>query len=83
MSERTFARRFTEAFGTTPAVWVQMLRVEAVRQHLENSHLGLKEIGVRTGFADMSSLRRAFRAHLHASPLDYRERFRRDVAVGR
>jgi transcriptional regulator GlxA family with amidase domain len=75
MSERTFARRFNEAFGTTPAVWIQMLRVEAVRQYLENSHLGLKEIAVRTGFADVSSLRRAFRSHLHVSPLEYRQRF--------
>jgi transcriptional regulator GlxA family with amidase domain len=82
MSERTFARRFTEAFGTTPAVWVQMLRVETVRQHLENSHLGLKEIAARTGFADVSSLRRSFRLHLHVSPIEYRERFRHDAAVG-
>jgi transcriptional regulator GlxA family with amidase domain len=75
MSERTFARRFNEAFGTTPAVWIQMLRVEEVRQHLENSHLGLKEIAMRTGFGDVGSLRRSFRAHLHVSPFEYRERF--------
>jgi transcriptional regulator GlxA family with amidase domain len=80
MSERTFARRFHEAFGTTPAVWVQMLRVEAVRSHLETSHFGLKEIAARAGFADTSSLRRAFRSHLYVSPLEYRERFHREAA---
>lgn len=80
MSERTFARRFTEAFGTTPSVWVQTIRVEAVRQHLETSHLGLKEIAARTGFADTSTLRRIFRSHFHVSPIEYKERFRQDLA---
>lgn len=80
MSERTFARRFHEAFGTTPAVWVQMLRVEAVRGHLETSHLGIKEIAMRTGFANVSSLRRAFHSHLHVSPAEYRERFHSEAS---
>src|ERR1700678_3909471 len=35
MSPRTFARQFQSEFGTTPAKWVQSLRVEAARQHLE------------------------------------------------
>jgi transcriptional regulator GlxA family with amidase domain len=75
MSDRTFARRFGETFGVTPAVWVQSIRVDAVRQHLENGNLGLKEIASRTGFRDVSSLRRAFQGHFYTSPIEYRERF--------
>jgi transcriptional regulator GlxA family with amidase domain len=77
MSDRTFARRFRETFHMTPATWVQSLRVETVRQHLETDNLGLKEIASRTGFRDIGSLRRAFRTHLKTSPAEYRARFRR------
>jgi hypothetical protein len=43
-----YAPKAGAAFSTTPAVWVQMHRVEAVRQHLESGYLGLKEIAART-----------------------------------
>jgi transcriptional regulator GlxA family with amidase domain len=81
MTERTLARRFHETFGTTPAAWVQMLRVQAVRNHLESGGLGLKEIAARTGFADATSLRRAFSSQLHVSPLEYRKRFQESGAI--
>jgi transcriptional regulator GlxA family with amidase domain len=77
MSERTFMRRFGEEFHTTPAMWVQSFRVEAVRKHLENDNLSLKEIASMTGFRDVGSLRRTFRSHLCTTPAEYQERFRR------
>jgi transcriptional regulator GlxA family with amidase domain len=77
MSERTFVRRFGEEFHTTPAIWVQSLRVEAVRRHLENDNFSLKEIASMTGFRDVGSLRRTFRSHLRTSPAEYQDRFRR------
>ena len=77
MSERTFARRFGETFSVTPAMWVQSLRVEAVRQHLETDTLGIKEIAAKTGFRDIGSLRRAFRSNIGVTPADYRQRFQR------
>jgi transcriptional regulator GlxA family with amidase domain len=77
MSERTFARRFGAAFSMTPASWVQSIRVEAVREYLENDSLTLREIASKTGFRDVGSLRRAFRSHLNTAPAEYQERFRR------
>ncbi len=77
MTERTFARRFGDVFHMTPAAWVQSLRVEAVRRHLEDDDLSLAEIASRTGFRDVEFLRRIFRARLSASPAEYQERFRR------
>jgi len=60
MSPRTFARQFQSQFGTTPAKWVQSLRVEAARQHLEGDDMPLKRIARLTGFHDEQALRRAF-----------------------
>jgi transcriptional regulator GlxA family with amidase domain len=75
MTPRTFARQFEIHFRTTPARWVQSLRVEAARQHLEAKELPLKAIARNTGFRDEQSLRRAFLQQLSMTPKEYRERF--------
>ena len=75
MTPRTFARQFEVHFRTTPARWVQSLRVEAARQHLEAKELPLKAIARNTGFRDEQSLRRAFLQQLSMTPKEYRERF--------
>jgi transcriptional regulator GlxA family with amidase domain len=75
MSPRTFARQFQSQFGTTPAKWVQSLRVEAARQHLEGDDMPLKGIARLTGFRDEQALRRAFIQQMSLTPKQYRERF--------
>ena len=75
MSPRTFARHFQSQFGTTPARWIQSLRVEAARQHLESLDMPLKRIAHVTGFRDEQALRRAFMQHMSLTPKQYRERF--------
>lgn len=75
MSPRTFARQFQSQFGTTPAKWIQSLRVEAARQHLESLNMPLKRIAPLTGFRDEQALRRAFFQHMSVTPKQYRERF--------
>lgn len=75
MSPRTFARHFYTQFGTTPARWVQSLRVEAARRHLEGSSMPLKQIAGLAGFRDEQALRRAFIQQLLVTPKQYRARF--------
>jgi transcriptional regulator GlxA family with amidase domain len=75
MTPRTFTRQFELYFRTTPARWVQSLRVEAARQHLEAREASLKGIARTTGFRDDQALRRAFLQHLSMTPKEYRERF--------
>jgi transcriptional regulator GlxA family with amidase domain len=75
MTPRTFARQFELHFRTTPARWVQSLRVEAARQHLEARELPLKGIVRITGFRDEQALRRAFLQQHSMTPKDYRDRF--------
>jgi transcriptional regulator GlxA family with amidase domain len=74
MSPRTFARQFDVHFQTTPARWVQSLRVEAACAYLEAQELPLKAISRITGFHDEQSLRRAFVKQLSMTPKEYRER---------
>ena len=75
MTPRTFARQFESYFRTTPARWIQSLRVDAACAHLGTQELPLKTIAKLTGFRDEKSLRRAFSQILAITPREYRERF--------
>ena len=75
MSPRNFARVFLKDTGTTPARFVERLRVEAARRRLEESRDKLEKIATDCGFGSISSLRRSFLRALHVPPADYRSRF--------
>jgi len=75
MSPRTFMRQFKAQFNTTPARWVQSLRVEVAMQHLEDRRTSLSKVASITGFRDEQTLRRAFLQQIGVTPKQYRERF--------
>ncbi|MDJ0380010.1 helix-turn-helix domain-containing protein [Streptomyces sp. G-G2] len=76
MSERTFARRFALATGTTPLRWLLEQRVLAAQQLLEGTDLPVEEVATRCGFGSAVSLRPAFVRRLGLSPHAYRQTFR-------
>ncbi|HLM83376.1 MAG TPA: helix-turn-helix domain-containing protein [Terriglobales bacterium] len=75
MSPRNFARIFVKDTGTTPARFVERLRVEAARRRLEESPDKLEKIANDCGFRSITSLRRSFVRVLRVPPADYRHRF--------
>lgn len=75
MSPRTFARQFFQHFETTPARWVQSLRVEAAKRILESQNEPLRSVAKMTGFRDEQALGRAFAQHQSLSPKEYRQAF--------
>jgi transcriptional regulator GlxA family with amidase domain len=77
MSPRNFARVFTEEVGTTPARYVEELRLEAAKRRLENDDGSIERIAADCGFGNAVNLRRVFQRHLGIAPRDYVERFGR------
>jgi transcriptional regulator GlxA family with amidase domain len=75
MSPRTFARRYVDEVGRTPAKTVSALRLEAASRWLAESRRPLKRIALECGFGSEQNLRRAFVRRFGVLPLDYRERF--------
>ena len=75
MSPRNFARVFVREFGTTPAAFVENLRIAASRGILETTAQGVKEIAALVGFHSAEVMRRAFQRNVGVSPERYRERF--------
>ena len=75
MSARTFARRYVETVGRTPAKTVEALRLEAAARSLAQSRRPMKRIALDCGFGTEQNLRRAFVRRFGVPPLSYRERF--------
>jgi len=75
MSTRTFARRFRDETGATPAAWVVRERLRRAQQLLETTDLPVDEVARRVGFGTAGVLRHHFNAVLAVSPQAYRRRF--------
>ncbi len=76
MSERTFLRRFQEAVGTPPMVWLQRERMFRAQEMLEISHASLGDIAEQCGYRSLETFRISFKRHVGTSPAAYRSRFR-------
>jgi transcriptional regulator GlxA family with amidase domain len=75
MSPRHFSRLFADTFDSTPARYVERLRLERACVLLTSGTLAIDRIAATIGFASADAFRRAFRTRYGASPNDYRERF--------
>jgi transcriptional regulator GlxA family with amidase domain len=82
LSPRHTARLFHDELGTTPARYVEQVRVEAAQALLESGDDPLPAVARRTGFGSPESLRRAFARHLSTTPGAYRARFRTTGTAG-
>ena len=76
MSERTFARRFRDETGLTPATWVVQQRLHLAQNLLETTDLTIDAVATRAGFGTSASLRKHCAATLGVSPQAYRRTFR-------
>ncbi len=72
MSPRNFTRVFTKQTGISPAKYIEKLRVEAARLHIEESDMPFEQIALRCGLGGLVSMRRLFLRHLMVTPSDYK-----------
>jgi transcriptional regulator GlxA family with amidase domain len=75
MSPRTLSRWCREHLRESPAELVRKLRVDEAKRLLEETSLPMKDIAVRSGLCDSSTLWRGFIEHLGVTPAEYRQRF--------
>lgn len=75
MSLRNFVRRFKQATGDSPLIYLQKLRVAAAKRLLESDHRTMQEISDAVGYQDVAYFRELFQRHTGASPSAYRRRF--------
>jgi transcriptional regulator GlxA family with amidase domain len=74
-SERHMRRVFLQQTNTTPARFVERIRVEAARDILESSDMPIESVATRSGFGSDETMRRAFLRVIGVGPSEYRQRF--------
>jgi transcriptional regulator GlxA family with amidase domain len=79
MSTRHFARAFRAETGTTPARYVERVRLEAARRELEEGTDSLATVARACGFGTPETMRRVFLRALGVGPAEYRRRFSSSV----
>src|SRR5256885_6920037 len=75
MSLRNFVRRFKQATGDSPLIYLQKLRVAAAKRLLESDHRTMQERSGAVGYQDVAFFRALFQRHTGFSPSAYRQRF--------
>ena len=75
LSERHLRRVFLEQTHTTPARFVERVRVERARAMLDHGSATIEAVARRSGFGSPETMRRAFIRVIGIAPADYRERF--------
>lgn len=75
MSERHFTRVFAAEVGEPPAKYVERIRVETARRHLEQRGATVAGVARQCGFGTAETMRRSFLRRIGVAPDDYRRRF--------
>ncbi len=75
MSLRNFSRIFKQETGTTPARFIERIRLEAAVKYLEETHHALETIARECGFQSGEHFRQAFVRSFRITPGEYRDRF--------
>ncbi len=75
LGNRTFLRRFRAATGHNPSDYLQRLRINKAREHLELTTNGVEAIAAEVGYMDAPTFSKLFRKVVGLSPSEYRRRF--------
>ncbi|MEY9894164.1 transcriptional regulator GlxA family with amidase domain [Catenulispora sp. MAP5-51] len=74
VSTRQLTRLFTAELGTTPARFVEQVRLDHAKSLLDGGH-SVEQSAREAGFGSAETMRRTFVARLGISPAGYRHRF--------
>jgi AraC-like DNA-binding protein len=72
MSRSTFAKRFSDTYGSGPMEFLRQLRMNMAADLLHNTGLSVKVIAQKTGFQSRSAFTRSFERSFEKSPRAFR-----------
>jgi transcriptional regulator GlxA family with amidase domain len=81
VGRRNFDRRFIKATGNTPIEYAQRVKIESAKKAIESSRKTINEIMYDVGYSDLKAFREVFRKITGMSPLEYRGKYNKEVAV--
>lgn len=75
LSPRQFFRRFKEHFASSPATFVETMRLNEARRRLAAGETSIERVAESVGFNGADSFRRAFQRRFRVTPSKYRRSF--------
>ena len=81
LGRRNFERRFKKATSNTVAEYIQRVKVEAAKMSLESSRENIYEIMYSVGYSDVKAFRTTFKKFTGVSPMEYRQKYGKLVAM--
>ena len=81
IGRRHFERRFKKATTNTPIEYIQRVKIEAAKKQLERSGKNVNEVMYEVGYVDAKAFRSVFKKITGLSPIDYRNKYNKEVAV--
>jgi transcriptional regulator GlxA family with amidase domain len=81
VGRRNFDRRFIKATGNTPVEYSQRVKIEAAKKTFETTRKTINEVMYDVGYSDVKAFREVFRKITGMSPLEYKGKYNKEVAV--
>lgn len=81
VSSRNFLRRFKKATANTPKEYIARVKVEAAKRQFESTILNIQEVMFNIGYTDEQAFRNTFRKYSGLSPIAYRKKYNREMAL--
>jgi transcriptional regulator GlxA family with amidase domain len=81
LSRRNLERRFKKATCNTVTEYIQRVKIEAAKKNFETSRKNINEVMYDVGYLDTKAFRTTFKKITGLSPLQYRNKYNREMAV--
>lgn len=81
LSRRNLERRFKKATSNTAVEYMQRVKIEAAKISLESQRENVNEVMYKVGYTDTKAFRTTFKKITGLSPVEYRNKYSRAVAV--
>lgn len=81
IGRRTFERRFKKATNNSVVEYMQRVKIEAAKKQLETGRRTVNEVMFEVGYNDIKAFRELFKKITGLSPVDYRNKYNRDMAA--
>lgn len=81
LGRRNLERRFKKATSNTVVEYIQRVKMEAAKKGLESSRENVNEVMYNVGYTDTKAFRTTFKKITGLSPVQYRNKYSRALAV--
>ena len=81
LSRRNLERRFKKATANTIVEYIQRVKIEAAKISLESSRANVSEVMYNIGYSDPKAFRIKFKKITGLSPIQYRNKYNRELAA--